>query len=350
MHRATHTRRRGVVCGVASACFALVAGLSACSTGLGVANPRAPQTTSSPSPTSSPVVTPSGATSTTTTPVPSASPTTAAPVPKPTAKPFDVDTVMGGIRALARSARVTRRAPPMRRPRTGWAGSSGRRATACASSPSTCRRGVLGRTRASRATRQRHRRPARLRPLEAARRHRRPPRHRAPVSRGRGQRVGYHGHGGGGPDDPPTACGACRCGSSRSAPRSRVAATARVCVRLAPFVASLSRPSAARYAGWSRSTASGCARPPCRCAVGAAARRASRPRSGRAARAAGVATNGCTNRASDHVSFEAAGIPAARMAACRMPDTTPRATCRRSSTPPARAGRAAVWAWLRSLR
>ena len=32
-----------------------------------------------------------------------------------------------------------------------------------------------------------------------------------------------------------------------------------------------------------------------------------------AARAAGVATNGCTNRASDHVSFEAAGIPAVRL-------------------------------------
>ena len=32
-----------------------------------------------------------------------------------------------------------------------------------------------------------------------------------------------------------------------------------------------------------------------------------------AARAAGVATNGCTNRASDHVAFEAAGIPAVRL-------------------------------------
>ncbi len=32
-----------------------------------------------------------------------------------------------------------------------------------------------------------------------------------------------------------------------------------------------------------------------------------------AARAAGVATNGCTNRASDHVSFEAAGIPSVRI-------------------------------------
>ena len=70
-----------------------------------------------------------------------------------------------------------------------------------------------------------------------------------------------------------------------------------------------------------------------------------------ASRAAGVATNGCTNRASDHVSFEAAGIPAVRMG------SVPYAAYHSARDVPSvvdprqleRVG-ATLWAWLRSLR
>ncbi|TQM62692.1 M28 family metallopeptidase [Humibacillus xanthopallidus] len=70
-----------------------------------------------------------------------------------------------------------------------------------------------------------------------------------------------------------------------------------------------------------------------------------------ASRAAGVATNGCTNRASDHVSFEAAGIPAVRIG------SVPYAAYHSARDVPSvvdprqleRVG-ATVWAWLRSLR
>ena len=70
-----------------------------------------------------------------------------------------------------------------------------------------------------------------------------------------------------------------------------------------------------------------------------------------ASRAGGVATNGCTNRASDHVSFEAAGIPAARVG------SVPYAAYHSARDVPSvvdprqleRVG-AALWAWLRSLR
>jgi hypothetical protein len=88
--------------------LALVAGLSACSTALGVGNVRVPQTTSQPSATGGPLVTPPAPSSTTTTPVPGASttqptqPTKPTPAPRPTATPFDVDTVLGGIRELAK--------------------------------------------------------------------------------------------------------------------------------------------------------------------------------------------------------------------------------------------------------
>ena len=51
----------------------------------------------------------------------------------------------------------------------------------------------------------------------------------------------------------------------------------------------------------------------------------------RAATPAGT-TNGCLNRASDHVSFEAAGIPAARIGSVPTPRITRRVTCPRSST------------------
>jgi hypothetical protein len=69
------------------------------------------------------------------------------------------------------------------------------------------------------------------------------------------------------------------------------------------------------------------------------------------ARAAGVATNGCTNRASDHVSFEAAGIPSVRLG------SVPYAGYHSARDVPSvvdpgqleRVG-AAVWAWLRTLR
>ena len=147
-------------------------------------------------PTSSPVVTASGATSTTTTPVPGASTTTASPVPKPTAKPFDVDTVLGGIRALAAIGPRDAASPAYAQAADWVGGQPGGGLPRAQAALRLAGRGVLGRTRASRATRQRHRRSARLRPSEAARRHRRAPRHRAPVARGRGQRVGHHGHGG----------------------------------------------------------------------------------------------------------------------------------------------------------
>ena len=70
-----------------------------------------------------------------------------------------------------------------------------------------------------------------------------------------------------------------------------------------------------------------------------------------ASRAAGVATNGCTNRASDHVSFEAAGIPAVRLG------SVPYAGYHSARDVPSvvdprqleRVG-ATLWAWLRSLR
>jgi hypothetical protein len=70
-----------------------------------------------------------------------------------------------------------------------------------------------------------------------------------------------------------------------------------------------------------------------------------------AARAAGVATNGCTNRASDHVSFEAAGIPSARIG------SVPYAGYHSARDVPSvvdagqleRVG-ATVWAWLRTVR
>jgi Zn-dependent M28 family amino/carboxypeptidase len=62
-----------------------------------------------------------------------------------------------------------------------------------------------------------------------------------------------------------------------------------------------------------------------------------------------VATNGCTNRASDHVSFEAAGIPAVRVgsvpyAAYHSARDVPSVVDRRQLE---RVG-AALWAWLRS--
>jgi hypothetical protein len=68
-----------------------------------------------------------------------------------------------------------------------------------------------------------------------------------------------------------------------------------------------------------------------------------------ASRGAGVATNGCTNRASDHVSFEAAGIPAVRVgsvpyAAYHSARDVPSVVDRRQLE---RVG-AALWAWLRS--
>jgi Zn-dependent M28 family amino/carboxypeptidase len=69
-----------------------------------------------------------------------------------------------------------------------------------------------------------------------------------------------------------------------------------------------------------------------------------------AARAAGVATNGCTNRASDHVAFESAGIPSARVG------SVPYAAYHSardvlSVVDPRQLERvgAALWAWLRSL-
>ena len=74
-------------------------------------------------------------------------------------------------------------------------------------------------------------------------------------------------------------------------------------------------------------------------------------RSAASASPAPVATRGCTNRASDHVSFEAVGIPAARLgsvpyAAYHSARDVPSVVDRRQL---ARSG-AVVWAWLRSLR
>jgi hypothetical protein len=64
-----------------------------------------------------------------------------------------------------------------------------------------------------------------------------------------------------------------------------------------------------------------------------------------------VPTNGCRNRASDHVSFERVEIPAARIgsvpyAAYHSAADVPSVTDRRQLT---RVG-AVVWSWLRSVR
>ena len=74
-------------------------------------------------------------------------------------------------------------------------------------------------------------------------------------------------------------------------------------------------------------------------------------RSAASASPAPVPTRGCTNRASDHVSFEAVGIPAVRLgsvpyaayhSARDVPSVVDRGQLARSG--------AVVWAWLRSLR
>lgn len=71
----------------------------------------------------------------------------------------------------------------------------------------------------------------------------------------------------------------------------------------------------------------------------------------RAASPRATVTRGCTNRASDHVSFEAVGIPAARIGSVPYPAyhserDVPSVVDRRQL---ARSG-AVVWAWIRSLR
>jgi Zn-dependent M28 family amino/carboxypeptidase len=71
----------------------------------------------------------------------------------------------------------------------------------------------------------------------------------------------------------------------------------------------------------------------------------------RAASSGATPTRACTNRASDHVSFEAVGIPAARVgsvpyAAYHSAHDVPSVVDRRQL---ARSG-AVVWAWIRSLR
>ena len=144
-HRATHTRRRGVVVVWQARAAPWSRGSRAVlhrarrreparATDDIVAQPRRRQSS---------VVAAAAATVTSTTPVPSAS-TTKAPPPQA----HDALRRRHGdgrhTGAARRSARATRRAPPTRGRRTGWAGSCARRATGCASRRSTCRRACRG--------------------------------------------------------------------------------------------------------------------------------------------------------------------------------------------------------------
>ena len=348
MHPTAHTRRRGLVSGVAGACLTLAVALSACSQPVGVAKPQGRQTTSLPGTAGGPVLT---ATATvTTSPAPGPSSTTRpAPPARPSAKPFDVDTVLGGIRALARIG-----------PRD-----------AASRAYDTAAAYVAGRLRAAgyRVTLQEFRVPAGVS-------------WGVPVPAGTSVNVvadppGFdprrpHVLVGAHLDTVPQAPGA-EDNASGVMVMAEVARMLRqqpgaLPVRFIAFGAEEARGGAGtRYAFGSRhyvSTLDATERRAVRGMValdrvGVRASRVPVCTGGRGTpslaeairRAASVATKACTNRASDHVSFEAVGIPAARLgsvpyAAYHSPRDVPSVVDRGQL---AHTG-AVLWSWLRSLR